>query len=170
MSTFNDITGQRFERLLVIERVPGNIAGHARWLCQCDCGSKCIVLACNLRSGDIRSCGCLKRELFAARTITHGETKERRQSAEYRCWVGLIRRCSDPGRPDWKWYGARGIRVCERWQSFENFLADMGRKPSPKLSIDRINNKGNYEPGNCRWATQSEQVRNQRKRRPRKST
>ena len=95
---------------------------------------------------------------------THGESLCGSNTVEYRAWCRMRARCNNPKQRDYRYYGARGIKVCERWNDYRNFLADMGRRPSPKLSLDRIDNDGHYEPGNCRWTTQSEQVRNQRHR------
>jgi hypothetical protein len=96
--------------------------------------------------------------------IRHGDSRAAGSTSEYASWERIIQRSTNPRMHNWKYYGGRGITVCDRWRnSFENFLADMGRKPSPRLSIDRINNDGNYEPGNCRWATQKEQIANRRR-------
>lgn len=136
-----------------------------RLLCVCECGNLKSYLVSDLRSGEIRSCGCWKsRPDRPPPHLTHGEARTNKRSSEYRTWDGIKRRCSDPKRNSWKYYGARGITVCERWMnSYENFLADMGRRPSPQHSIDRYpNNDGNYESGNCRWATAKEQSANKR--------
>lgn len=153
-----DKTGQRFGRLFVLHRDEGR---RLHWICQCDCGEIVSVQSNNLASGNTSSCGCLQRE--KAREYapggrpTHGMYKTR----VYTIWVGMIQRTRNPNIPNWHNYGGRGIRICDRWLRFENFLADMGEPPAG-LSIDRINNDGNYEPGNCRWATAKEQIHNRR--------
>ena len=156
-----DLSGQRFARLVATEFLGWDAETSPRfpiWRCTCDCGQQVIVRAGNLRSGHTRSCGCARLDA-AARTATlnrrHGHTK----SATYRSWIAMRQRCS-ARRLGNESYFARGISVCDRWLVFENFLADMGERPSRRHSIDRINNNGNYEPGNCRWATASQQQRN----------
>jgi len=119
--------------------------------------------------GKTRSCGCRIIQVLTANGYAmrqHGESKSvgRAASPEYRTWDGMKERCRNPNHKAYANYGGRGISVCERWLDFESFLLDMGRRPSPTHSIDRINNDGNYEPGNCRWATRDEQNRNQRRR------
>lgn len=162
-----DLTGQRFGRLVALTRVASTRlpcgAATTRWRCRCDCGKTILVARGHLRSGHTASCGCFKREKTRSLNAIHGEAAEGHRTPEYACWVGMIKRCENPRVQIWPYYGGRGITVCDRWRSsFTAFLSDMGRKPSAHHSIDRINNDGNYGPGNCRWATRSQQRQNQR--------
>jgi len=158
MKTQN-LTGLRFGRLVVKEIAETNKM-RTRWICQCDCGRQSIVVAYSLTSGKQISCGCFKRERLGKSSKKHGHSVGRKTTREYQSWSGAKKRCCDPKNDKYSIYGARGISICDRWKdSFENFFLDMGACP-PGHSIDRINNDGNYEPGNCRWATAKEQVRN----------
>ena len=142
--------GTRFGRLTILGRAP-----RYKVVCQCDCGEQTTVSGRALKYGTTRSCGCLHSEQLAARNRTHGQTESR----TYRIWGGMLTRCTNPNRREFKWYGGAGIRVCQRWQKFENFLADMGEAP-PGLSIDRRDTRGNYCFENCYWATDKQQADN----------
>lgn len=151
--------GNKFHRLTVKQDL-GIVNGYRRWLCQCECGAEKKIIASHVRHGHTKSCGCLHIEsakATAATTQTHGLTN----SPEYRVWSNMRNRCTNRKCKEFKYYGGRGVQVCERWMnSFEAFYEDMGPRPSRKHSIDRINNHGDYEPGNCRWVVQRTQMRN----------
>ena len=159
MSARIDLLGQRFGAWTVIGFAGANGNGQTCWHCRCDCGTERDVVAQTLREGLTKSCGCQKGIAIARARTKHG----RSNTKGYWRWAGMIARCTQKNHAAWKYYGGRGIRVCERWLDFQTFLANMGEPPTPKHSIDRIHNDGNYEPGNCRWATAVEQIKNRRK-------
>lgn len=156
-----DLTGKRFGRLVAMHLAPKNEASKARrWVCGCDCGETITVQQGNL-GRCINSCGCLRKELLSLQktNLKHGKRKTR----AYSVWTSMMNRCRNPKVPAYKNYGGRGIVVCIAWHRFEAFYADMG-DPPPGFDLDRIDNNGNYEPNNCRWATRSENIKNSRAR------
>jgi hypothetical protein len=156
-----NLKGQKIARLTVLERVPNDRFNRACWLCRCDCGRELVVATNALRTGNTRSCGCLMRDRAAQictwRNTSHGESG----SPEHVAWLAMKERVRNPNHRQFHNYGGRGIKVCDRWlNSYENFLADVGRKPTRKHTLDRIDVDGDYEPGNVRWATLAEQQSN----------
>ncbi len=159
-----NITGRVLFRWTVMS-FAGTRQRGAYWLCRCECGTIREVSSATLLHGRSKSCGCLHREVLSELNAKHGGC----DSPEYSSWKGMIARCTNADRKGYDDYGGRGITVCERWSGengFDNFISDMGPKPSPAHSIDRFpDNDGNYEPGNCRWATEGQQKRNMRSNR-----
>lgn len=161
-----DLTNQVFGRLRAIRMTGRDEGKQRRWDCICECGAIVNVRQCHLRSGMTVSCGCFQKELVRKLLTTHGATTKDGRFPEYAVYQKMIGRCYNPKQAYYGYYGARGITVCDRWLAgFQNFLDDMGRRPSDRHSIDRKNNDGHYEPGNCRWATPIEQASNTRRSR-----
>jgi hypothetical protein len=150
----------RFGRLEVVGDAP-RLNGRPAFLCRCDCGTEKAIRRSSLKAGFTRSCGCLRRERMATGVpqTKHGMWRH----SLYSTWLNMRQRCGNPDAPNYHNYGGRGITICERWDDFANFATDMGEKPGPEYSVDRIDNDGNYEPGNCHWATPSEQSLNTRR-------
>ena len=170
----NDLTGCKFGRWTVIEMAPRVPNHHVRWICRCDCGTVKSVDVFSLRNGDSISCGCARSEQLVKRLTKHGQCGRAGRSPEWRSWNGMIRRCTYPSMNSYHNYGGRGIVPCQGFRAFEHFLSVMGKKPTTKHSLERIDNEKCYTCGqceeckrngaelNCRWATKTEQQRNTR--------
>lgn len=150
-----DLTGKVFNGILVIKEIAPNKTGQIYWECRCICGKIYTVRGSSIKSGDQKSCGCLN----IAKCTKHGDTR----TTFYRCWKGLKERCFNKNKKQYKDYGGRGITICERWLDYNLFKEDMFSTYETGLSIDRIDNNGNYEPKNCKWSTRKEQNSNTRR-------
>lgn len=158
-----DLKKDKYGRWTLLSESAKTRSNHKRYLCRCECGVVRTVRMIHLKSGASKSCGCLKREICAEsgrRNRIHGNAGER-ATLTYKSWRAMTQRCCNPKNAGYSIYGAKGISVCDRWKtSFQNFLADMGERPTASHSIDRINPRGQYDPANCRWATPLQQQRN----------
>lgn len=158
MSKVKDLSGQIFDRLTVISRTGSDKRGHSIFKCKCICGAEIETLGNSLLTGRTCSCGCKNRDKLRELSTKHGKA----YTSTYQTWINIKDRCLNEKNKAFKYYGGRGISVCESWlQSFENFLKDMGDKPEG-LTIERLDVNGNYEPSNCKWATWDEQRKNKR--------
>jgi hypothetical protein len=160
MGKMIDWTGQKIGRLTVVSVDSKDIHGHYKWKCVCECGNEVIVFSDNLKKGHTQSCGCIHSEVTSKIKTTHGL---RNSSPIYNVWCSMKQRCNDKNCKSYPNYGGRGISICERWNDFKNFSDDMFPTYKKSLTIDRINVNGNYEPNNCRWATQKTQMNNTRR-------
>lgn len=152
--------GEEFGLLVALE--PRKIGCYKAFLCLCKCGTKKVIRSSSLIAGFTKSCGCLRRKVIAERSYKHGHAIRGKLSSEHAIWHAMIQRCYSPKCVAFKNYGGRGITVCNEWrEDFRNFLADMGLRPG-NLTLDRIDNNGNYTPKNCRWASWETQNKNKR--------
>lgn len=162
---YRDLTGKVFGRLTILRIGEPAEWGGIRWVCKCECGNEKLICGNDItrtHRTPTRSCGCLATELFGLRNTTHGQNRGGKRSASYLSWCAMKNRCLNPNSTNHQDYMARGIKICQRWiDSFQDFSDDMGPRPR-RMSIDRIDNSGNYEPGNCRWGDDFVQHNNTR--------
>lgn len=153
-----DVMGRRFGSLVVSGQSERKSLAGKLWVCSCDCGGHAVTTSLKLRTGHTTSCGCYKRSRIADASRTHGRSKKDRT---YKSWKQMRQRCNNPNSDQWEWYGGKGISICPEWNSFEQFVADMGERPEG-MTLDRKDGSGNYEPTNCRWATAKQQAETNR--------
>lgn len=154
-----NLDGQRFGKLTVVERVQSK-KGRSRFVCLCDCGAESVVVGTDLKSGNTTSCGCVKKVIGFTSNLIHGGSAGDMAGA-YRSWRSMKQRCTNPNSRGWGEYGAKGITVCERWMTYDNFYADMGDRPDG-YSLERVDVTLGYSPENCKWIPHPEQAKNKR--------